>query len=64
MYHFKITTINKTTYEGLSASKDDLLYLINRKIQTNKINGTVEIFNGKKKIEEYTVWVLEESLPP
>jgi hypothetical protein len=55
MYHFKITTINKTTYEGLSSSKDDLLYLINRKIETNKINGTVEIFNGNKKIEEYTI---------
>ena len=64
MYHFKITTINKITYEGLSSSKDDLLYLINRKIETNKINGTVEIFNGKKKIEKYTVWALEEDLPP
>lgn len=55
MYHFKITTESKNTYEGLSASKDDLLYLIKRKIETNKINGTVEIFNGKKKIEEYKV---------
>jgi hypothetical protein len=55
MYHFKITTESKTTYEGLSASKDDLLYLIKRKIETNKINGIVEIFNGKKKIEEYKV---------
>ena len=57
MYHFKITTENKTSYEGLSASKDELLYLIKRKIETNKINGTVEIFNGKKKIEEYKIWV-------
>lgn len=55
MYHFKITTENKTIYEGLSASKEDLLYLIKRKIETNKINGTVEIFDGKKKIEEYTL---------
>ena len=55
MYHFKITTENKTSYEGLSASKDELLYLIKRKIETNKINGTVEIFNGKKKIEEYKI---------
>jgi hypothetical protein len=55
MYHFKITTESKITYEGLSASKEDLLYLIKRKIETNKINGTVEIFNGKKKIEEYKV---------
>lgn len=55
MYHFKIITENKTTYEGLSSSKDDLLYLIKRKIETNKINGTVEIFDGKKKIEEYTL---------
>jgi hypothetical protein len=55
MYHFKITTESKVTYEGLSGSKEDLLYLIKRKIETNKINGTVEIFDGKKKIEEYKV---------
>ena len=55
MYHFKITTDNKTIYEGLSASKEDLLFLIKRKIETNKINGTVEIFDCKKMIEEYTL---------
>jgi hypothetical protein len=55
MYHFKITTDRNLIYEGISSNKDDLIYLVNRKVETNKITGTVEIFNGKKKVEEYKV---------
>ena len=55
MYHFKITTDRKIVYEGLSANKEDLMYLVNKKLETNGLTGTVEIFNGKKKIDEYTV---------
>ena len=55
MYHFKITTDRNIVYEGLSANRDDLMYLVNRKVETGKLTGTVEIFNGKKKIEEYKV---------
>lgn len=55
MYNFKITTESKTIYEGLSSNMEDLLYLIKRKIEINKIAGTVEIFDGKKKIEEYKI---------
>jgi hypothetical protein len=55
MYHFKITTDQNVIYEGLSANKDDLMYLVTRKVEASKVTGTVEIFNGKKKIEEYRV---------
>jgi hypothetical protein len=55
MYHFKITTDRGVVYDGLSSNKDDLMYLINRKVETSALTGTVEIFNGKKKIEEYKI---------
>ena len=55
MYHFKITTDRNIIYEGLSANKDDLMYLVNKKAELDKLTGTVAIFNGKKKIEEYKV---------
>jgi hypothetical protein len=55
MYHFKITTDRNIVYEGLSANRDDLMYLVNKKVEINNLTGTVEIFNGKKKIEEYKI---------
>jgi hypothetical protein len=55
MYHFKITTDRAVIYDGLSANKDDLMYLVKRKVETNKLTGTVEIFDGKKKIDEYKI---------
>jgi hypothetical protein len=55
MYHFKITTDRNIVFEGLSSNKDDLMYLVNRKVEIHNLTGTVEIFNGKKKIEEYKV---------
>lgn len=55
MYHFKITTDRNIVYEGLSTNRDHLMYLINKKVGINSLTGTVEIFNGKKKIDEYKV---------
>jgi hypothetical protein len=55
MYHFKITTDRNIVYEGLSANRDDLMYLVKKKVEINSLTGTVEIFNGKKKIDEYKV---------
>lgn len=55
MFHFKITTSSNMIYEGLAVKKEDLMFLINNKVETNKFTGTVEIFDGKKKIEEYKV---------
>jgi hypothetical protein len=55
MYHFKITTDRGMSYDGLSSNIDDLMYLVKRKVETNSLTGTVEIFNGKTKIDEYKI---------
>jgi hypothetical protein len=55
MYFYKITTKENVVTEGLSSDREVLDYLINKKINSSGIKGKVEIFEGKKKIDEYDI---------
>lgn len=55
MYYYKIKTTGNVVLEGLSSKRDVLDDMLTRKISRENIKGRVEIYDGKKLIDEYDV---------
>ena len=53
MYFFKFKTRGNVIYEGLSSNTKDLEHLLRNKINLNGLEGRVEIFNGRKLVDEF-----------
>lgn len=55
MFFYKIKSTSNVVYEGLSSKREELDYLLKRKIELSNFKGHVEIYDGKKLIEEYDI---------
>jgi len=55
MYYFKIFTTGNVLLEGLSSKRDVLDDMLSRKISRENIKGKVEIYENRKKIDEYDI---------
>ena len=55
MFKFVIKSNDGREYEGLASDRGDLDSLINNKVLTSAIKGSVDIYSGKKIIDSYQV---------
>jgi hypothetical protein len=55
MYRFVIQSNDGREFEGVASDRGDLDYLINKKVSSSAIKGSVDIYSGKKIIESYQV---------
>ena len=55
MFKFVIKSNDGREYEGVASDRGDLDYLINNKVLTSGVKGSVDIYAGKKIIDSYQV---------